>query len=62
MVKGTTTVKGIIYENDNAFNGHGTARRHKSQQFQSIQCIPNVNTALAYAEWIGDVDQQNVWP
>jgi hypothetical protein len=43
----------------NAFSGHGTARRHKSQQFQSIQCIPDVSTALAVQSGFADVDQQN---
>jgi hypothetical protein len=55
-------VKGIIYENDNAFNRHGTARRHKSQQFQSIQCIPDVNTAVAVQSGFADVDQETYGP
>jgi hypothetical protein len=55
-------VKGIIYENNNAFSDHGTARRHKSQQFQSIQCTPDVNTALACAEQIRGCGSANVWP
>ncbi len=55
-----TMAKGIIYENNSAFSGHGTARRHKSQQFQSIQCIPDFNTALAVQSGFADVDQQNI--
>jgi len=52
--------KGIHYMKTITLCGHGTARRHKSQQFQSIQCIPDFNTALAVQSGFADVDQQNI--